>query len=216
MLRLLSTIAMGFVLLFSLSCSDNQSQKENQQSQTEVAEALPTRPLTKVPPADRNNYYSSAPEMTIDQGKKYIATIHSSKGDIVVELDAFYAPLHVNNFVFLSRQGFFDGLTFHRVVENFIIQGGDPASNSRGGPGYRLPAEIGLPHLQGVIAMARQGDQVNPEKLSSGSQFYITLNPQPGLDRDGYSVFGKVIQGFEVVQSIQQGDLIKWVDIEEK
>ncbi|MFQ5772739.1 MAG: peptidylprolyl isomerase, partial [bacterium] len=122
---------------------------------------------------------------------------------------------HVNNFVFLARQGFYDGLTFHRWEPDFVIQGGDPSGVGTGGPGYRIPAEIGLPHHQGVIAMARQGDNVNPEKKSSGSQFYITLRPTPFLDGQ-YSVFGRVMQGFDVVQKITRGDVILRVDIEEK
>ncbi|RMF65439.1 MAG: peptidylprolyl isomerase [Calditrichaeota bacterium] len=153
--------------------------------------------------------------MVIDKSKKYVATIHTSKGDIVAELDAFYAPEHTNNFVFLARQGFFDGLTFHRYEPGFVIQGGDPLGTGTGGPGYTIPAEIGLPHVSGALAMARRPDQVNPEKRSSGSQFYITLKPTPFLDGN-YSVFGKVIQGFDVVQQIRAGDLIQRVDIEEK
>lgn len=173
------------------------------------------RALANVPTKDRENYYNAVPQMAIDESKRYIATIQTQKGNIVVELDAIAAPLHTNNFVFLTRQGFFDGLTFHRVEPNFVIQGGDPAGVGTGGPGYRIPAEIGLPHHQGVIAMARQGDQVNPERLSSGSQFYITLKATAFLDGQ-YSVFGRVIEGFEVVQQITRGDLIVRVDIEER
>lgn len=175
----------------------------------------PERPLANVPPNQREGYYNTAPEMTIDETKRYIATIQTQKGNIVVELDAVAAPQHTNNFVFLARQGFFDGLTFHRVEPDFVIQGGDPLGVGTGGPGYRIPAEIGLPHHQGVIAMARQSDQVNPQRLSSGSQFYITLKPTPFLDGQ-YSVFGRVIEGFDVVQQIAIGDKIERVDIEEK
>ncbi|MFQ6113351.1 MAG: peptidylprolyl isomerase, partial [bacterium] len=190
-----------------LECGENRKSTESEKL---------GRPLAKVAPEDRSDYYSNPPQMTIDESKRYLATIQTTKGNIVVELDAISAPIHVNNFVFLSEQGFYDGLTFHRVVPEFVIQGGDPTGNGTGGPGYRIPAEIGLPHHQGVIAMARQGDVVNPERMSSGSQFYITLEPQPHLDGQGYSVFGKVIQGFDVVQKIQIGDVIDRVDIEEK
>jgi len=178
------------------------------------ADSLP-RPLANVPADERLGYYKSAPEMVIDKSKTYVATVHTEKGDIVMEFNAFYAPLHTNNFVFLARQGFYDGLTFHRVVPNFVIQGGDPLGVGKGGPGYLIPAEIGLPHEQGAVAMARQPDQVNPEKKSSGSQFYITLKPTPFLDGE-YSVFGKVTAGFDVVQNIAGGDLITHVDIEGK
>ncbi len=156
------------------------------------------------------------PEMVIDESKGYIATIQTNKGDIVVELDAASAPLHTNNFVFLARQGFYDDLTFHRVIPDFVVQGGDPLGKGTGGPGYQIPAEIALPHQQGAIAMARKGDQVNPEKKSSGSQFYITLKSQPHLDQQGYSVFGRVKEGFDVVQKIEKGDVIERINIEER
>jgi len=165
-------------------------------------------------PSDRNEMYSAAPEMEIDPSKSYQATIATEKGDIVVDLDAGEAPRTVNNFVFLVREGFYDGLTFHRVEPNFVIQGGDPLGTGTGGPGYTVPAEIGLEHVEGALAMARQGDQVNPERASSGSQFYITLAPTPHLD-GAYTVFGEVVEGMDVVQSIEIGDLIESVIIEE-
>ena len=166
-------------------------------------------------PADRNNMYSAMPEMQIDPGKTYVATISTGKGDIVVQLDASAAPLTVNNFVFLSEQGFYDGLTFHRVEPGFVIQGGDPTGTGTGGPGYTVPAEIQLPHVEGAIAMARRGDEVNPTRASSGSQFYITLAPTPFLD-EGYTAFGQVIEGMDVVQSIAIGDVIEKITITEE
>jgi cyclophilin family peptidyl-prolyl cis-trans isomerase len=166
-------------------------------------------------PADRNNMYSAPPEMQIDPDKTYVATISTAKGDIVVQLDANAAPLTVNNFVFLAEQGFYDGLTFHRVEPGFVIQGGDPAGTGGGGPGYTVPAEIQLPHVEGAIAMARRGDQVNPDRASSGSQFYITLAPTPFLD-EGYTAFGHVIEGMEVVQAIAIGDVIETITITEE
>ena len=166
-------------------------------------------------PADRNNMYSAPPEMQIDPDKTYVATISTAKGDIVVQLDASAAPLTVNNFVFLAEQGFYDGLTFHRVEPGFVIQGGDPAGTGGGGPGYTVPAEIQLPHVEGAIAMARRGDEVNPDRASSGSQFYITLAPPPFLD-EGYTAFGHVIEGMEVVQSIAIGDVIEKITITEE
>jgi peptidyl-prolyl cis-trans isomerase B (cyclophilin B) len=166
-------------------------------------------------PADRNNMYSAPPEMQIDASKTYLATISTAKGDIVAQLDASAAPLTVNNFVFLSEQGFYDSLTFHRVEPGFVIQGGDPTGTGGGGPGYTVPAEIQLPHVEGAIAMARLGDQVNPTRASSGSQFYITLAPTPFLD-DGYTAFGHVIEGMDVIQSIAVGDVIEKITIAEK
>ncbi len=170
---------------------------------------MPTNPM------DRSDMYSAPPEMQIDSGKSYVATITTAKGDIVVQLDASAAPQTVNNFVFLAQQGFYDGLTFHRVEPGFVIQGGDPLGSGSGGPGYTVPAEIQLPHVEGAIAMARRGDQVNPSRASSGSQFYITLAPTSFLD-GGYTAFGQVTAGMNVVQSIAIGDVIEKITIAEE
>jgi peptidyl-prolyl cis-trans isomerase B (cyclophilin B) len=164
-------------------------------------------------PEARNNMYDAPPELQIDTSKSYRATIVTQKGDIVVDLNAQEAPQTVNNFVFLAREGFYDRLTFHRVEPGFVIQGGDPTGSGRGGPGYRVPAEIGLEHVKGAIAMARQGDQVNPERASSGSQFYITLAATPHLD-GAYTVFGQVVEGMDVVESIEVGDRIETIEID--
>jgi len=174
-----------------------------------------TRPLTAVPAAQRANYFKTPPSMTIDAKKTYVATITMSKGNIVVSLDASVAPQTVNNFVFLANQGFYDGLTFHRVEPGFVIQGGDPLGKGNGGPGYTIPAEIKLPHVEGALAMARLPDQANPRRDSSGSQFYITLAPTPFL-YGAYTVFGKVTGGMGVVQAIRAGDRIERVVITEK
>jgi cyclophilin family peptidyl-prolyl cis-trans isomerase len=163
-------------------------------------------------PTQRNQMFSSVPPMIIDPSKSYKATIQTVKGDIVCELYANEAPQTVNNFVYLTQAGFYNGLTFHRVVAGFVIQGGDPLGNGTGGPGYTVPAEIGLPHLKGALATARLSDQVNPERASSGSQFYITLDKVPHLD-GGYTVFGQVIAGIEVVESIAVGDVIQEIAI---
>jgi len=166
-------------------------------------------------PADRADMYTSPPEMQIDTSKTYVATIVTAKGDIVAELDAAAAPQTVNNFIFLANAGFYDGLTFHRVVPGFVVQGGDPLGTGGGGPGYTVPAEIELDHTEGAIAMARRADDVNPERASSGSQFYITLAPQPGLD-DQYTVFGQVASGMDVVRAIAVGDVIESITIMER
>jgi cyclophilin family peptidyl-prolyl cis-trans isomerase len=176
---------------------------------TEEESSMPANPI------ERSDMYSAPPEMQIDVSRSYIATISTDKGDIVVQLDASAAPLHVNNFVFLSQEGFYDGLTFHRVEPGFVIQGGDPLGNGSGGPGYTVPAEIQLPHPKGAIAMARRADQVNPERASSGSQFYITLEATPFLD-GAYTAFGQVTAGMDVVESIAIGDVIKSVTIVEQ
>ncbi|MBF0492555.1 MAG: peptidylprolyl isomerase [Deltaproteobacteria bacterium] len=156
-------------------------------------------------------------ELTIDAAKHYEATLATSKGDIHLSLNAEKAPWSVNNFVYLAKAGFYEGLTFHRVVPGFVIQGGDPAGNGTGGPGYTVKGETtnGLLHEEGALAWARTGDQINPERRSSGSQFYITLAPTPALDNQ-YTVFGKTISGMEVVKKIQVGDVINKVTVTEK
>jgi cyclophilin family peptidyl-prolyl cis-trans isomerase len=159
--------------------------------------------------------YSEPPQVRIDPSKEYRATISTEKGDIVVDLDAGTAPQTVNNFVFLAREGFYDGLTFHRVEPGFVIQGGDPLGTGAGGPGYTVPAEIELKHVKGAIAMARRADDVNPERASSGSQFYITLDETAFLD-GAYTAFGEVVEGMDVVESIAVGDVMNAVTIEER
>lgn len=166
-------------------------------------------------PSQRVDMYAEPPDMQINASKQYLATIVTAKGEIVVELDSAAAPLTVNNFVFLAKEGFYDGLTFHRVDPGFVIQGGDPAGDGSGGPGYRIDAEIGLPHPKGAIAMARLGDQANPDRKSSGSQFYITLDATPFLD-GAYTVFGQVTEGIDVVESIAVGDRIQAITITEQ
>lgn len=150
--------------------------------------------------------------MTFETGKKYEAVIHTSKGKIVCDLRHDKAPLSVTNFIQLANAGFYNGLNFHRVVPGFVIQGGDPQGTGSGGPGYTLPAEIGLPHLKGALAWARLGDQVNPQQRSSGSQFYITLDATPNLD-GAYTVFGQTSSGMDVVEQIEIGDKILKVEI---
>ena len=159
--------------------------------------------------------FKAAPARIIDPTKHYVATMQTSRGVITIELDAADAPNTVNNFVFLSCDGFYDGLTFHRVVKSpqpFVIQGGDPRGDGTGGPGYLFANEIS-PNLNhdaaGVISMARTSQ---PD--TNGSQFFITLSPQPSLDGQ-YNAFGHVTAGMDVVNSIAQGDLILAVSITE-
>ena len=159
--------------------------------------------------------WDTPPAMQIDIDKSYYAILETSRGVIELELYPKQAPLHVNNFVFLARQGFYDQLTFHRVVPNFVVQGGDPEGTGQGGPGYRIPAEIGLGHKKGALAAARLGDQANPKRESSGSQFYITHQATPHLD-GGYSVYGQVTSGQDVVDAIRQGDTIVSIEIVER
>jgi len=156
--------------------------------------------------------YNSAPEMQIDPNKKYTAHFKTSKGDFDIELFAKEAPATVNNFVFLARDGFYDGIPFHRVINNFMIQGGDPTGTGRGGPGYKWPDEasaLKLKHETGVLSMANAGPNTN------GSQFFITHEPQPHLNGK-HAVFGKVTgDGQKVVDAIRQNDKITSVTITE-
>jgi peptidyl-prolyl cis-trans isomerase B (cyclophilin B) len=150
--------------------------------------------------------------MAIDPKRVYRATIETSKGNIVLDLYPEYAPKTVNNFVFLARQGFYDGITFHRVINNFMIQGGDPTGSGRGGPGYKFEDELRgnpLTHETGVLSMANAGANTN------GSQFFITHSPQPHLDGK-HTVFGKVVEGQDVVNAIRQGDIMRKVTIAER
>ena len=171
------------------------------------------RPLADLPPAERQDRFSGPAAPAIDPKAIYHATIVTDKGNIVAELYQD-TPGGTNNFVTLAQNGFYDGLTFHRVEPGFVIQGGDPAGDGSGGPGYTIPAEINHPHNKGALAWARTGDQINPERNSSGSQFYVTLDKTPFLD-DGYSVFGQVIEGMDVAEKIAVGDKIQKIEISE-
>jgi len=154
--------------------------------------------------------YSSPPAMTIDTKKSYTATIETDKGDIVIDLFAKDAPKTVNNFVFLAREGFYDGVTFHRVIADFMAQGGDPTGTGAGGPGYRFEDEFSSHvHSAGVLSMANAGPNTN------GSQFFITYAPQPHLD-NRHSVFGKMTSEMSILESIVQGDVIKTITITEE
>lgn len=155
--------------------------------------------------------YSKYPDMVIDKSKKYVAHINTNKGTIKVNLFADRAPLTVNNFVFLAKDKFFDGVAFHRVIANFMIQGGDPDGTGRGGPGYRWddePSALQIRHEKGSLSMANAGKNTN------GSQFFITHIVTDWLDGK-HAVFGKVVSDSDqaVVDSIEQGDFINTVEI---
>ncbi|HDS30890.1 MAG TPA: peptidylprolyl isomerase [Firmicutes bacterium] len=131
--------------------------------------------------------------------KQLTCVLETSKGTIRLKLFPDEAPIHSANFVKLIQDGFYDGLTFHRVIKDFMTQGGDPEGTGTGGPGYNLPAEISLPHSAGSLAAARQGDEVNPMKESSGSQFYMCHTTEGVQHLNGqYSVFGQIIEGQDV------------------
>lgn len=163
--------------------------------------------------------YDQAPDMALERDKDYFATFHTQRGPIRVKLFAQEAPMTVNNFVFLAQQGYFDGTTFHRVIRNFMAQGGDPTGTGMGGPGYRIDDEF-HPQLRhnkpGILSMANAGPN------TGGSQFFLTFGPTPHLDGK-HAVFGEVVEGMQNLQAIrerdpqrdrQPGDKIERVQIE--
>lgn len=146
--------------------------------------------------------YENPPELEIDPEQEYLATLQTDVGEITLALQAEKAPNTVNNFIFLARQGFYDGVIFHRVIEGFMAQSGDPTGTGRGGPGYVFEDEF-HPELRhdspGVLSMANRGPDTN------GSQFFITFGPTPWLDNK-HSVFGHVAEGMDVLLSIPPRD----------
>lgn len=163
--------------------------------------------------------YLAPPPMEIDVQRGYQALIRTEKGDVRIELLPDAAPAYVNNFVFLARNRFYDGLTFHRVVPGFVAQAGDPTGTGSSGPGYELEAEVNdLPFDSGVLSMAKSGETVD------GAQFFITLEPQPSLEAN-FTVFGRVTEGLDVVRALTDrnpgqpgqppGDLILSIEITE-
>ena len=162
---------------------------------------IPTATLT---PAPTLQQYDSPPSMTIDPDKSYTATLELEKGgEIVIELFAKEAPVTVNNFIFLARDGYYDGVTFHRVIPGFMAQGGDPTGTGRGGPGYTIPDEFSPLRRHdgpGVLSMANIG---RPD--TGGGQWFITFAATPHLD-DAHTVFGQVIEGMDVVNGISPRD----------
>jgi cyclophilin family peptidyl-prolyl cis-trans isomerase len=157
------------------------------------------------------NRYTKPFDLAIDLKKNYTATIETNRGPVVLDLYTKRAPITVNNFVSLARDGYYDGVTFHRVIKDFMVQGGDPTGTGRGGPGYTFRDEFD-PEVKhdkpGVLSMANAGPGTN------GSQFFITHVPTPWLDGK-HTVFGQVTKGQDVVDRIEQGDVMLSVTIDE-
>jgi cyclophilin family peptidyl-prolyl cis-trans isomerase len=150
----------------------------------------------------------SAPAFEIEPDAKFEVTFATDKGDIVATLDASLAPTTVNNFVVQARGGFYDGLTFHRVVPGFVIQGGDPDGTGRGGPGYKFADEpVRAPYVLGALAMANAGPNTN------GSQFFICIEDCQDKLQPLYNLFGNVTSGIEVAQAIEVGDKMNKVTV---
>jgi cyclophilin family peptidyl-prolyl cis-trans isomerase len=151
---------------------------------------------------------TTPPPKVTDPAHSYTATVRTSRGDFTVQLDPAAAPVTVNNFVYLAQNHFYDGLTFHRVVPGFVVQGGDPDGNGTGGPGYKLPDETNpAPWVRGSLGMASSAAGVN------GSQFFVLLGDSLGLRSSGvYNHFGKLASGEEVLSAIQVGDTIRTIE----
>lgn len=204
----------GAVLIAACGGDDSDGDGEND-SPTSAATAAATTAVQNTPSGGLvscakegdvvANY--SEPEMTIDPNKQYFATIKMDIGDIKLELFPKEAPRTVNSFVFLSREGYYDGVAFHRVLPGFVAQGGDPTGTGSGGPGYTLPLEVNpaRKHIDGAVAMAR-----TPDPNSAGSQFFIDYGAQPALDPGangpGYTVFGGIVEGRDVLDKITPRD----------
>ncbi len=143
--------------------------------------------------------FPDAPEMGIDPTKRYTATMETSLGQLVIALDPISAPKTVNNFVFLARYHYYDGIVFHRIINGFVCQGGDPEGTGRGGPGYRFEDELPAPgrYEVGSLAMANAGPNTN------GSQFFLISGPQGAGLPPQYSLFGKVVKGLDIVEQMQ-------------
>jgi len=152
--------------------------------------------------------YNAPPQMQIETNRTYHVVFKTNKGDIQLELHPAEAPMTVNNFVALARDGYYDGVTFHRVVPRFVIQGGDPTGTGSGGPGYQFQDEaVKRPYKAGTVAMANAGPNTN------GSQFFICLEDQPGLPPN-YTIFGDTVAGMDVVRNIRVGDVMQSVTVE--
>lgn len=192
-------IIAGFLLLFVgivVTLAQQFGKQADYMSEFDNNNVVPTGVVTQ-------NDDMKKPKLTIKKTKKYTALMKTTAGAIEIELFADKTPITVNNFVTLSKKKFYNDVIFHRTIKGFMIQGGDPTGTGRGGPGYTLPAEIGLPHKRGSIAMARLSDEVNPKRESSGSQFYIAHQDIPQLDGQ-YTVFGQVTKGFETIDAIAE------------
>lgn len=191
-------------LLFLAACTNSLKQAEVKPQKSKIKKTKEVKVSSK-----KEEKKPEATQTAAQPSKKPYAIIETEKGRIVIELFPEVAPKTVANFIKLANQGFYNGLTWHRVVPGFVIQGGDPLGNGTGGPGYTIEAEFNnKKHVKGTVAMARSADP-----NSAGSQFYITLAPQPHLD-GRYTVFGQTVEGTDVPEKIVQGDHMQKITIE--
>jgi peptidylprolyl isomerase len=168
------------------------------------------RPLADIPPAERDGYFTEPPPMTIDTSKAYEAVITTEKGEMRFRLFDDEAPITVNNFVFLASQGFYDNTTFHRVLENFMAQGGDPTGTGGGGPGYQFEDEFDTGFSfdrRGLLAMANANNAAAGILGTNGSQFFITFNAEGSSHLTGaHTIFGELVEGDDVLSAITLRD----------
>ena len=204
--RTIQLIGLGAVIvviaLIVWSVLSNRQAETPQALQTAPASQVGNEPAAENTPAGQPKQWTEPPAMTIDPAKKYFATVKMENGgEFTIQLLPDKAPKTVNSFVFLARQGFFDGVTFHRVLEGFMAQGGDPTGTGMGGPGYQFENEDSDLTFDkaGVVAMANAGRDTN------GSQFFITYGPQEYLN-GGYTIFGQVTEGMDVVEGLRLRD----------
>jgi len=184
-------VVAGIILILNVTRGDNGKKQPEKSATTS----------TTRPGASSKRSFGSPPPMSIDLTRTYTATLDTSEGRIVVALDALKAPVAVNNFVFLARQGFYDGLTFHRAAKGFVIQGGDPAGDGSGGPGYTVGGEVPTDHYpEGSLAAAKTVDEAPG---TFGSQFFIVTGPNGATLPNDYARFGRVTEGFDVARKIE-------------
>lgn len=202
---IIAIVIVVVLAIWGLTRSKDNSIKSSNENLNQQAQTTPTPSTTAITstPSECKRTFTDAilkttkPSMTA----KYVTLQVKDYGNIKIELYRDDAPKTVENFVKLTQAGFYDCLTFHRIVKDFVVQGGDPDGTGAGGPGYTVPAEIKRKHTKGAVATARQADQVNPTKASSGSQFYIALRELPELDGE-YTVFGQVVEGMDIVDKL--------------
>ena len=224
--RLALLIALAALLVLAVACGSdeeaNTSQSTTAAATTTKAAAFPSIPTgtsaasascaapSGTPPEVQLKSYPQRPALTIDTSHQFIAHVYTTRGHFIMQLLPNLAPEHVNSFVFLARDHFFNGTVFHRVEPGFVVQGGDPTGTGRGGPGYSVPLEASQePFVRGVLGMARATDP-----NSAGSQWFVMLGDAPSLNSQ-YTVFGKVVQGMEIVDCLQVGDRIIDLAIQE-
>jgi cyclophilin family peptidyl-prolyl cis-trans isomerase len=215
-------ILLGSVAPITRFARSSQSSSQTSLTPQATVQTTPTPEGTPTPEATVTQRYTGPPAMTIDINKSYFAVIHTDKGDIRVELFAKEAPQTVNNFVFLARDGFYNGVTFYWVKPGFTAQTGDPENTGHGGPGYTIPDEqSGEQFVAGTVGMVKNRDEPN----SAGSQFFITYTDQPQLNNE-FTAFGRVVAGMDVLnaltprepqpgQDLPPGDKILSIEIQE-